>query len=254
MKVIILTISLFLLSFQSFSKIRQAKPWLGIAIETSSSGVLIKQITDKSPAKSSSLKNNDIIYKINNQKISNAKELIDLIQTYQVGDKVSVFFYRGNKNLSDTIKLSARPELVELARRMLINKKYINFEANDLNDRKIQLSNLIGKVTILEFWATWCPACRSAMPKLKDFALKNNKIQIITVTDEKISLIKKFIKKQKMDESPIMHLSSKEAGPKYFAISIPYFILIDKAGNINHLQIGAGDSLDELLKKAKSLN
>lgn len=31
---------------------------------------------------------------------------------------------------------------------------------------KLSLSSLVGQVVLLEFWATWCPACRWELPRL----------------------------------------------------------------------------------------
>lgn len=51
--------------------------------------------------------------------------------------------------------------------------------------KNIQLNQLKGKVILIEFWATWCGACLSAMPHLKKLQEQYPKdIQVITVTDE----------------------------------------------------------------------
>lgn len=42
----------------------------------------------------------------------------------------------------------------------------------DLDGKKISLSDYKNKVVLLEFWATWCPPCRDAVPHLTDI---NNK-------------------------------------------------------------------------------
>ena len=34
----------------------------------------------------------------------------------------------------------------------------------DLNGKEVHLSDFAGKVTFLEFWATWCPDCKRVLP------------------------------------------------------------------------------------------
>ncbi len=42
-----------------------------------------------------------------------------------------------------------------------------DFALPDLNGKVIRLSQLQGKVILLNFWATWCPPCRSEMPTME---------------------------------------------------------------------------------------
>jgi thiol-disulfide isomerase/thioredoxin len=51
--------------------------------------------------------------------------------------------------------------------------------------KSINLSQLKGKIILVDFWATWCGSCLEAMPHLKALQAKYPKtLQIIAVTDE----------------------------------------------------------------------
>jgi thiol-disulfide isomerase/thioredoxin len=52
-----------------------------------------------------------------------------------------------------------------------------------------------GKVTVIDFWATWCPPCRMAMPKLDDLQKKEKgDLVVIGISDEPESKVRGFIK------------------------------------------------------------
>lgn len=52
-----------------------------------------------------------------------------------------------------------------------------------------------GKVTVIDFWATWCPPCRRAMPKLDDLQKKQKAdLVVIGISDEPEGKVRSFIK------------------------------------------------------------
>src|SRR5215469_14331473 len=67
-----------------------------------------------------------------------------------------------------------------------INKNYApEFSAKSLTGEDVNLNTLKGKVVLLEFWGTWCTACRVSLPQLKDLASKidSGKVAIVSVDE-----------------------------------------------------------------------
>ncbi len=50
-----------------------------------------------------------------------------------------------------------------------------DFERADVKDQKIKLSNYIGKVVYLDFWASWCVPCRETFPFMNQLQEKFGK-------------------------------------------------------------------------------
>ncbi|WP_419699152.1 redoxin family protein [Mucilaginibacter sp. NFX135] len=70
----------------------------------------------------------------------------------------------------------------------------IKFQLLNAPVKSATLGKLKGKIVFIEFWATWCSPCVEAMRHLVQLQTKyRNKIQIITVTDEKEARIRQFL-------------------------------------------------------------
>ena len=69
----------------------------------------------------------------------------------------------------------------------------LDTDFSDVNDATIKLQSHLGKVLIVNFWATWCPPCRHEMPafsKLQDKLDRN--VQFFGIGIDSPSAIKEF--------------------------------------------------------------
>ncbi|KXA91893.1 hypothetical protein AKJ63_00550 [candidate division MSBL1 archaeon SCGC-AAA259D18] len=64
-----------------------------------------------------------------------------------------------------------------------LGQKTPDFTLTSLEGEKVSLSDLRGKVVVLDFMATWCPTCRESAEKLGPFyeAHRDNDLVIISV-------------------------------------------------------------------------
>lgn len=69
------------------------------------SGVVIANVSDNSPAKEAGLNKGDVITQINDSKVKSIAEFRYELFKYQPGEKITIKYYRGNKELSSKITL-----------------------------------------------------------------------------------------------------------------------------------------------------
>lgn len=109
-----------------------------------------------------------------------------------------------------------------------------DFSLKDISGKKIKFSEFRGKVVLIEFWATWCEACREAIPDLIEIyeKNKNNAFEMLTISVDEGSdsseRIRDFIKEYRIPYTVM--LDGMELGKKFGVYTIPTIFLVDKNG------------------------
>ncbi len=130
------------------------------------------------------------------------------------------------------------------------------FTLTDLNGNKVELKKTISqnKVTIVNFWATWCPPCRREIPEFvefnKKYATKKVKILAVNLGDEP-QVVSDFAKKSDM-VFPVLTDTTGKIGNLYQVYAIPTTFIIDRKGKIQ-ATIKGSTSLTDLEAKVKPL-
>jgi len=90
-----------------------------------------------------------------------------------------------------------------------------------------------GKPLLLEFWATWCPPCRTSIPHLNEVhaKFKDRGLLVVGVTDEPNAVIKKFQKDVPMDYAVATDTGGR-LNEKMGVSGIPTAFLVNKSGEI----------------------
>jgi thiol-disulfide isomerase/thioredoxin len=174
------------------------------------------------------------------------------------------------------------PKEKENPHAVLLDKPAPDFKGDfALNGTPTSLSDLKGKVVLLDFWAVWCGPCIATFPHLRDWhaEYKDKGLEIVGVTTyyeqfgfdkekgklarakdkltpvQEQDMIKDFAEHHKLAHR-LMTLPRDERAKVYEAYKvkgIPTAVLIDRKGNVRMVKVGSSEAnaeaLGETIKK-----
>ena len=126
----------------------------------------------------------------------------------------------------------------------------------DAGGKELTLNDFKGRLTLVNFWATWCAPCRKEMPSLEELSnqIGGDTFQVLTIATMRSSeeADKKFFNDNNIIDLPKFRDPKGHLARASGVAALPLTILLDRNGNEISRLIGDADwSQDETIEFIK---
>lgn len=164
--------------------------------------------------------------------------------------------------INDSVTLQQPHEDYTMEEVKAPNKNYVDTTAKYFNGRpawqfnyasttgqKIKLGNYKGKYVLLDFWESWCGYCILAIPKIDSLynTYKSKGLQVLGVTTENITQIKKIIERNALSYPTLVGDTSILT--QYKIEGRPTYVLIGPDGKIVNYATGDLEAIEKDLQR-----
>ncbi|MFY0570138.1 TlpA family protein disulfide reductase [Archangium lansingense] len=124
--------------------------------------------------------------------------------------------------------------------------------------KKMSLTDLRGKVVMLDFWATWCPPCQAEMPHLIKLAKEYESKGLVFVAASRDEMpdaplfVEEYVVSRMPDLAPYVVYAPDEMAAAFQITALPTLYFLDREGRVIDAQRGAmsEDALRRRIERA----
>lgn len=122
----------------------------------------------------------------------------------------------------------------------IVGKPAPDFALRSLKGPSVRLSEHLGEVVVINFWATWCGPCRQEMPLLDELYGKYQLAGLILLSVNIDDSVEPAIEMaQTLAVSyPVLFDTRKEVSRAYEVSAMPVTVLVDRAGVVRYVSEG----------------
>lgn len=226
----------------------QGPPWVGFVADRDTRDALrVASVLKKSPAAMAGLEPGDVITAMQEKKVASVRDLKLILREHESGDTLSLTYSRDGASHETTLTLLPTPTQKELITTQLMGEEAPPFSFTPIvaseksATQTVSLSDYRGKVTIIEFWATWCKPCEPFKKELATLKKRHgDDVHIIAMSSESSETLEAAVKKQAMpyivasDEAEKVH-------DAYFVRGIPLVLILDEEHRVRKVITGEDD-------------
>jgi len=228
------------------------RPWLGVEIEDQPSGqpgLRVVRVLRGSPAATGHVRTGDTLLSVGGARLDAPSDLVQALQGFGVGEEVPLAVQRGREHRLLRATLRGQPVFEDLLR-----LSFVGLEAPTISGvvtfqgEAASLSELRGKVVLLEFWASWCEICRYLAPVLGRWqsAYRPAGLEVVGVTADPPDVAARAASRAGMGYTLASDLGG-EVSESYLANQIPAVFVIDRRGVVVDVMVGVqAERLDEV--------
>jgi cytochrome c biogenesis protein CcmG, thiol:disulfide interchange protein DsbE len=114
----------------------------------------------------------------------------------------------------------------------------------DIQGQPVESAGLVGRVVVIEFWATWCAPCRSTLNWLGEVKRRyGDQLEIVTIAVESEEPeVRKLL--QSLNSPPRVVLGNEALAASFGTItSVPTMFVFDREGKTSEVFYGATEDL-----------